>query len=254
MFAEERQKAIVGLINKNGSVRVKDLSAKFNVTEDSIRKDFALLEKKGLIKKTYGGAVKVRINTRDIDVSQRKNKNTELKQRIAYKALSLIKDGDMVFLDISTTSIELAKLLANSDLRVTVVTNMIDVMLEFMNITSIKIVFIGGTFSRGHDGFVGSSTIEQIKNFKFDLSFLGVVGIDVFENSVSTYMIEDGLTKKAILENSKKSYMLLESQKFNIDGTYKYSKIDSFTGIISESTLDKDITDQFKDYNVEIIF
>ena len=65
MFAEERQNMIAAMVNKNGSVRVKDLSEQFQVTEDSIRKDLTLLEKKGLLKKAYGGAVKKRVNVHD---------------------------------------------------------------------------------------------------------------------------------------------------------------------------------------------
>ncbi|MFR6099127.1 MAG: DeoR family transcriptional regulator, partial [Longibaculum sp.] len=57
VFAQERQESIVSQVNAEGSVRVKDLSLKFEVTEDCIRKDLALLEKKGLLKKAYGGAV-----------------------------------------------------------------------------------------------------------------------------------------------------------------------------------------------------
>ena len=60
VFAQERQESIVSQVNAEGSVRVKDLSLKFEVTEDCIRKDLALLEKKGLLKKAYGGAVSVR--------------------------------------------------------------------------------------------------------------------------------------------------------------------------------------------------
>ena len=105
MFAEERQNDIVSLVNKKGSVRVKELSEKYDVTEDSIRKDLTQLEKKGLLKKTYGGAMKIRINVHDLDVAQRKDKNIEMKQMIAQKALELIKDGDMVFLDISTANL-----------------------------------------------------------------------------------------------------------------------------------------------------
>lgn len=106
MFAEERQNQIVSLLNQNGSVRVKELSEQFQVTEDCIRKDLTLLEKKGLLKKSYGGAVKIRINPHDFNVSQRKEKNIEAKQKIASKAMGLIKNGDMVFLDISTANLE----------------------------------------------------------------------------------------------------------------------------------------------------
>lgn len=253
MFAEERQNHIVALVNKNGSVRVKDLSEKYGVTEDSIRKDLTLLEKRGLLKKTYGGAVKRRVNVHDLNVSQRKDKNIEAKQKIAAKAIALIKDGDMVFLDISTANLELAKLLVKSSLNITVVTNMVDVMLEFMVPTSVRLIFIGGSFSQGKDGFVGSITIRQIAEFHFDIAFLGVVGIDLYDNSVATYMVEDGLTKSAIMDASKSSYMMLETRKLNMDGTYKYAKIDSFTGAVMDNDKPDEHAEKMKEYNIEWI-
>lgn len=85
MFAEERQNEIVNLVNRNGSVRVKDLSEQFQVTEDSIRKDLTLLEKKGLLRKMYGGAMKARINTHDLDVSQRRDKHIDAKKKLQKK-------------------------------------------------------------------------------------------------------------------------------------------------------------------------
>ena len=74
MLASERHEKIVEILNREGSVLVKDLSKKFDVTQDSIRKDLTILERKGLLKKTYGGAVKVRTNIHDLYVSQQKKK------------------------------------------------------------------------------------------------------------------------------------------------------------------------------------
>ena len=85
MLARERQNKIVEMVNANGSVLVKELSEMFEVTEDSIRKDLSLLEKKELLKKTYGGAVRNRVNTHELYVSQRKGKNVEEKKKIAKK-------------------------------------------------------------------------------------------------------------------------------------------------------------------------
>lgn len=254
MFAEERQNVIVSMVNKNGSVRVKDLSEQFQVTEDSIRKDLTLLEKKGLLKKIYGGAVKRRVNVHDLDVSQRKDKNIDQKQAIAQKAMELIKNGDMIFLDISTSNLELAKLLSKALLSITVVTNMIDIMLELTAAAAVRLIFIGGAFSRGHDGFVGSVTIDQLLNYRFDLAFIGTVGVDLFDNSVATYMVEDGLTKRSILENSKRAYMMLETRKFNMDGTYKFAKVDDFTGAIMEAAPPEELTDDIRKFDVDWIY
>lgn len=251
MFAEERQNQIVAAVNKHGSVKVKELSEKYGVTEDSIRKDLTLLEKKGLLKKAYGGAVKRRVNVHDLHVFQRKDKNIESKQKIAAKAMELIKDGDMVFLDISTANVELARLLVKSSMNVTVVTNMVDIMLEFAVPSTVQIFFLGGTFSQMKDGFVGSFTIKQIMDFRFDIAFIGAVGVDLFDNSVATYMVEDGLTKSAVMEVSKSVYMLLESRKLNMDGTYKFGKIDSFTGAIMDTEMPEESAEKMKEYNIE---
>ena len=90
MLAGERHDQIVSQVNDKGSVLVKDLSSEFGVTEDSIRKDLTMLEKKGLLKKAYGGAVKIRNNPHERYVAQRKGKNLECKMTIAKKAMELM--------------------------------------------------------------------------------------------------------------------------------------------------------------------
>ncbi len=253
MLAEERQNMIVSLVNENGSVRVKELSERFQVTEDSIRKDLAMLQRKGLLRKTYGGAVKVRVNAHDYHVAQRKGKNREEKRKIAEKAYNLIEKGDVIFLDISTANLELAALLAERDLPVTVVTNMIDVMLAFAGDTRIKLIFLGGTFSDGKDGFVGALTNQEIRKFRFDKAFMGVVGVDLEANAVMTYNSEDATTKKSILESSGKSYMMLESRKFAAEGNYVYASVDDFTGAILEKEPEPGIRKQMNRYSTEWI-
>jgi DeoR family glycerol-3-phosphate regulon repressor len=254
MFAEERQNIILTALHKNGKVEVKELSRKFKVTEDCIRKDLSILEKQGALKRVYGGAVKSRISVHNFDVKERKEKNREIKCEIASKAITLIKNNDMIFLDISTSNIELAKLLVKSNLNVTVVTNMVDVMLELSIESSVKVIFIGGSFNRGKDGFVGSMAISAISNFKFDIAFMGAVGVDLDDNSVFTYVVDDGITKKAVINSSKKKYIIIETEKFNMDGTFKYAQVDDFDGIITENKPNDDELNILKEYKLELIY
>lgn len=253
MLAKDRQDMIVSLVNENGSVLVKELSERFEVTEDSIRKDLTLLQKKGLLKKTYGGAVKLRVNVHDYYVSQRKGKNLEEKQRIARKAFELIEDGDVIFLDISTSNLELAKLLIEHERPVMVVTNMIDIMLAFTGGAKIKLIFLGGTFSDGKDGFVGALTNQEIRQFRFDKAFMGVVGVDLGADTVATYSAEDAVTKKAILECSNKSYMMLETRKFAAEGNYIYASMEDFTGAVLDKEAGTAVQKQMKMYMTEWI-
>lgn len=252
MLARERQNKIVEMVNTNGSVLVKELSELFDVTEDSIRKDLSLLEKKGLLKKTYGGAVKNRVNTHELYVSQRKGKNVEEKKEIAKKAFQLIEEGDVIFLDISTINIELIKLIVEANLKITVVTNMIDVMLSFTAPSDTNLVFTGGKLNKGRDGFIGSYTNKQIAEFNFDKAFMGIVGVDLERNKVYTYATEDAFTKKAIMDSSEISYMIMESRKFSREGNYRFANVDDFAGVILDEKPEKEVMDALRKHDIEI--
>ena len=251
MFVEERQALIIKELQEKGRVKVKELSAKFKVTEDLIRKDLTALEEQGHLKKTYGGAVRMKENVHRELASQRKTINQEAKRKIAKKAMPLIKDGYIVFLDISTVNIELARMIAESRTKATIVTNMLDVV-NILAKSDVRVVFIGGEFDYGRDGFVGSMALEMIKNFRFDISFMGVVGVDIHENSVTTYMANDGIMKKEILSISRNSYMMCEFEKLKQFGNYKYAGLDEFTGIILDKEADSDLTEILKKYDIEI--
>lgn len=252
MLARERQNKIVEMVNSNGSVLVKELSELFDVTEDSIRKDLSLLEKKGLLKKTYGGAVKNRVNTHELYVSQRKGKNIEEKKAIAKKAFDLIEEGDVVFLDISTINIELIKLIVEANLKITVVTNMIDVMLSFTAPSDTNLVFIGGKLNKGRDGFIGSYTNKQVLEFNFDKAFMGIVGVDLDGNKVYTYATDDAFTKKTIMDSSEVSYMIMENRKFSREGNYRYASVDDFVGLVLNEKPNEKIMEKLGKYDIEI--
>jgi DeoR family glycerol-3-phosphate regulon repressor len=252
-FAQERRNIIVAMVNRNGQVRVKDLSEQFKVTEDCIRKDLAILENEALLSRLYGGAIKVRVNPHEFNVAQRLDKNIEIKHKIAVKALSLIHEGDTIFLDISTSNAQLSRLIGESNLKITVVTNMVEVLVNLSIPCQAELILTGGSLSHGKDGFIGAMTITAIEPFRFDLAFMGVVGVDVYGNRVETYTVDDGLTKEAVMRASQKKYMLLETKKFSNTAPYKYAHIDDFTGVITEEALPEGIIKALEQYKIEVI-
>ena len=238
MFLEERQDIILSMLARDGKVRVRDLSEKFKVTEDCIRKDLGALEKKGKLKRTYGGAVRIRENSHMVEVSKHRNTDVEAKQRIAQAAVKLIHEKDMVFLDISMSNLAIAELLVKMELEVTVVTNMIDILVVLARNPKIRVVFAGGKINKSRDGFWGGMTLDFISRLKPDIAFVGAVGVDVKENSVSTYDIDDGINKAAIIRHSKKAYVVAEARKLSTDGNYNYTTLDTLSGLITDSTVE----------------
>jgi DeoR/GlpR family transcriptional regulator of sugar metabolism len=253
MFLEERQDSIMSILTRDGKVKVKELSEKFKVTEDCIRKDLGALEKQGKLKRTYGGAVVLRENLHTMEVSKRRNSDVEAKRRIAEAAVSLINEKDMVFLDISTSNLAVAELLEKDQRELTVVTNMIDILVILAHNPKIRLVFAGGKINKSRDGFWGGMTMDFISHLKPDIAFVGAVGVDVRENSVSTYDIEDGINKAAIIRASKKAYLVAEAKKLNKDGNYNYTTLDTLSGLITDSMPTEDIRQAASDYGVQII-
>lgn len=255
MFVEERQEKILELLREDGKVKVKELSERFAVTEDCIRKDLASMEKKNLLKRTYGGAI-LRENMHpghtDI-VSERNHQNIAEKQSIAKKAVSLLKDGDVIFLDIATTNIEFAKEIIKSGKKVKVVSSMLGVANLFAADGSADFIMLGGELKQSQNGMLGAVTLEMMKHFRFDYAFLGVVGADVNENEISTYLSEDGTLKHMAIRRSAKSYLMMEKKKFDFRGNYVYATFDDISGVICETSPGREVAEALKKYHIELL-
>ena len=102
MLQKERHDHILAKLNLESSIRVRDIALEYNVTEDCIRKDLAILEKEGKLKRIHGGAVSIRENPHTFNVSARLDKYVEEKKCIARKAIELTTPEEMIFLGIST--------------------------------------------------------------------------------------------------------------------------------------------------------
>lgn len=257
MFVEERHQEILRLLQKDEKVKVKELSSQFGVTEDCIRKDLANMEKKNLLKRTYGGAVLLKDSLHPGHnnlVSTRKDKNLKEKHMIAKKAVELIHNEDVIFLDTSTTNIEIAKEIIKQELEVTVVSCMLDIAELFSASKNSSFILLGGEFNRSQNGFLGELTLEMMKRFRFDLCFMGVVGVDLNDNSIMTYIAKDGIMKQHAIQNSRKCYLVMENHKFDFKANYVYASLEDIDGIVCEEKPAKDVMEKLKEHKVEILY
>lgn len=237
MFLEERYEKIVECVDVSGRATVKELATKFKVTEDCIRKDLRVLESRGKLKRVHGGAILQRGHYDLKRVEERKDINILQKKKIASKAIDLINEGDVVFLDISTINLEIAKLLLSKNISITVITNMLEIALELRESLDIRIIIVGGEFNKQIEGTSGAEADRYIRKFTFDKSFIGACGVNLEGGYISTLDLEDGNTKKTIIECSTKSYLVMEDEKFNYDEFYKFANLNEITSIITESKI-----------------
>lgn len=253
MFIEERLDQIIDILNQEERVYVKDLSIKFNMSEPMIRKDLQRLEKEGKLKRTYGGAILERKKAESTSIEARLIKNIDIKAFIAEKAFQEIRDGDMIFLDISSINYLIAKLIAERNKKITVVTNMVEITALFSNNIDTEIICIGGMYNKVLGGVTGSAAIENILMYKADKAFIGSCGVNVYENSISNFDLEEGNTKKAIIKFSKKVYILIENEKFYFDGSYKFACLKDIDAIITDVELEHSIKDILIKKNIQLL-
>lgn len=254
MFIEERHKQILDLLENEGKVLVKDLSVQFGVSESMIRKDLQVLEKNNLLQRTYGGAINIkRTIVNGESFSKRVETDTTLKEVIAEKAYDLIQDGDTIFLDASSISYLLARLITENNRNITLITNMVEISSMIRTDSKVHTIFIGGDYNPVIGGNVGSHSNEQIKLYRCNKAFIGCGGIDLGDGSVSSCESEDAGTKKAIMEISKKLFLLAPNERFNLDGIYNFSNISDFHGIITEAEPNDAILNLLHQYDVNLI-
>ena len=253
MFLEERQAKILELLTEHGKVLVKELAEMFNVTEDSIRKDLTALENSGKLKRTYGGAVTLKEKLQITEAQKRRISDVDAKRKIAAAAVKIISPNDFIFLDTSTISIAIAEILEKKDLPYKIITNMVDVLVMLARNPQIDIIFAGGQINKSRDGFCDVLNLEFMENFRPDISFIGVVGVDVQKNSLSTNDVNVGLHKAKILSISKNSYVMAESGKFGVEAKYVFSTFKNVRGIITEVKPSDEILKFAQDLNLEII-
>ena len=254
MFIEERHKHILDLLERDGKVLVKDLSTQFEVSESMIRKDLQVLEKNNLLQRTYGGAINIKrtiVNSESF--LNRVEKNIDLKEIIAKKAYELIKESDTIFLDASSISYLLAKLITQNNKNITLITNMVEISSMISLDSKIQVIFIGGDYSPLVGGNIGFHSIEQIKLYRCNKAFIGCSGIDLRDGSISTGGSEDVGSKKAIMKISKELFLMAPNERFNLDGIFNFSNITDFHSIITETEPNNTIMSLLEQYDVNLI-
>ncbi len=253
MFLEERQAKILEMLERDGKVLVKELAEIFGVTEDSIRKDLSSMELDGKLRRTYGGAVSIEEKLQMTEANRRRISDVEAKRKIAAAAVKLMKQGDLIFLDISTISIAIAQILEKTETPYKIFTNMVDVLVMLARNPKINLFFAGGQINQSRDGFSDVLNMEFISKFRPDIAFIGAFGVDIKKNSLSSRDIAGGIHKARLIEISKTSYVIAESRKIGVESTYSFSTLEKINGIITDSKLPESLTTAAEKLGTKII-
>jgi DeoR/GlpR family transcriptional regulator of sugar metabolism len=252
LFASERRQLILDLLGEKKRVTVKDLAKDVSVSEATLRTDLNSLEEEGLLTRTHGGAVlNEELSSSKRSFSEREKKNRDSKIIIAQKAVELIARKDCILLDASTTALELAKLLRESSLHITVVTNGISTAIELKENPAINVILIGGMARMGSmalEGTLGTNILNKIN-------------IDTLFTSASGFSIDEGLTdfnvyevelKKIMVEKANRVVGMVDYSKIGTSSIATFASCEQIDTIITDKAFDGSLLKELSDKNINV--
>lgn len=206
-----RQNTILEIARLSGRVTVEDLSSRFDVTPQTIRKDLNDLCEKRLLTRVHGGAI-LSSGVENVGYDARRMIASEEKESIARAAAGLIPDSASLFINIGTTTEAVARaLLQHQDLMV--ITNNLNVANLMRPYAQIEVVLAGGVVRRTDGAVVGEAAVDFIRQFKVDFAVIGASAIDA-DGALLDYDYREVRVSQAIMSNARHVILVCDATKF----------------------------------------
>ncbi len=252
MLAVERRTEIERIITENKSVLVTELAKQFDVTPETIRGDLLKLEKQGILVRTYGGATIVPSSGSELSYTERDVVNAEAKQKIGVRAAKMIRDGETIFLDASTSALYLARNIKDKK-GITVITNSSKVVAELADCENIKIICTGGRLSSRNMSYVGRFAENMIReNLVANKCFFSCRGVRLDRGLVDVSEDEAEI-KRAMIDASGSAIFLCDHTKLGKTAIPIIAPLSSLDTLITDVRLYDEWNDELQNLDVNVI-
>lgn len=243
MLAIERLNAIKDLIRQQKSVLVSDLAPRFQVTEETIRRDLKRLEDEGIATRVYGGAYCTEGVQNDMNVTLRETILVDDKRLIAERCLPFIANGDSIYLDASTTVLQLAMLLSRYTL--TVITNSLKVVECLAPYREIRLTMVGGVLHHTSMSFLGQSADATLAGYYVDKAFVSCRSLSL-ENGITDSNEDQSAIRRLAIKRSDRTFLLADHTKFGHTSFSKVADYDDIDAVITDRPLSRQWIDALR--------
>lgn len=249
-LAAERGEKLQRILRQQRIVRVETLCRDLKVSPATVRRDLALLERKGALQRVHGGAVVVESGLDEPLFDDKTAIAAAEKKRIALKAHALIQPNDSVFLDGGSTVLELCRLLREQS-GVTVVTNSLRVALELAG-GGPRCIVVGGELRRLSQTFVGTLTQRLLDGIHVDTAFIGTIGLSA-ANGLTTTDPREAFTKGLIMEHARQVVLLADSSKVGKVSFARFGGWDCVDTVITDKGIGRAETAALRKAGVRVV-
>ena len=226
-----------------------DLSARFAVSPDTIRRDLREMAESGVLQRVHGGALPR--SPTDARYFIRQTESPAAKEAISAAAARLVRHGQVVIIDAGTTALQVAEQLPR-DLRATIITNSPPVAVALGDHPSLEVVVIGGHLVKDSLAVAGAEAVGALRSVRADLCVLGVAGLHP-EVGISMLNLEEVYVKRAMVEGAAEVVAVIAGDKLGTAAQYVVGPLSMLTYIVTESTVDESVLAPYRAMGITIV-
>lgn len=245
----QRQQEILTLVQQQGFVSIETLAQNFNVTSQTIRRDINTLCDKQLLTRYHGGAG-LSSSVENVEYTARQVMNLDEKLSIAKLTASHIPDRASIFINIGTTTEEIAKALLNHT-GLKIITNNLNVAAILRSNPTFEIIIAGGMVRQRDGGITGEATIDFIRQFKVNFGIIGISGIDL-DGALLDFDYHEVRVTQAIIENSRQVFLAADHTKFDRNAMVRLGSIEQIDALFTDRQPPEHIVALLSEKNVAL--
>jgi len=237
------------ILRSQPGVRVPEIAQALDVSEGTVRNDLNALEEEGRLKRVHGGAVlNEQAQFQNHSFVRRYKQNVAAKLAIAREAALLVKDGDSILLDASSTAYYLARVLSERQ-NLRVVTNGFEVARELAANPSNTVILIGGVVNNNSSSVTGLLSEHIIEEMSIEKTFLSCSGFSL-ERGMTEILLAEAQIKRKVIESSQQLYALVDSSKFGKEDLTSFAPPKKITRLFTDEGISTNWIEQLQQVGI----
>jgi len=250
MLAITRREVIREQLKEHKSIQIAELAEQLQVTRETIRRDLRCMENDGELIRTHGGAYILDGVQNDLDLSTRQFLRVPEKEVIASKCTELIRNGDYIFLDASSTDWFIARAVMHR--KITVLTTSLEIINLLSSSSSVRLFAVGGEYSAATRSFAGSSAAWSLEHYHVDKCFISCRSVSL-ESGLTDTNDADAMIHKLALDHSHEKYLAIDNSKLDRSSFAQIAPVSCLSGIIMDCPFPEDWVRYLQDHQVRIV-
>lgn len=253
MYAAERRAALAQRLEQHGRVSVLDAAGDFGVSGETVRRDLAALERRGVARRVHGGAVaRSSVQAVELGLREREARQSPQKRSIAVAALAFLPpvDGSLI-LDAGTSTAALVDVLPDEH-SLTAITHSVSIAAQLARLEQIDLHVIGGQVRDATGAAIGSGTVAAYGTVGVDVAFVGANGLSV-ERGLTTVDFGEAAVKRAVVSRAARTVVLADSSKLDTEYLVTFAPLAEIDVLVTDDGASDECVARLRDAGLEVV-